>query len=580
MREDFNNNENGTMNNNEVTNSQETMQNNQTTSSQENVQDNLQNNATTEQTYDFTLVNEQEKTNSEHSQEAPEKMQGEVVNNVTENQQTTSDYNYWQSQADNQTASSNEATYTSATYGYTSNQNQAENVAFTKEEKKQKNKKSFGKTLGKTAVIAAVFGLVAGGVFQGVNLTVKHFNPTAPVTIETTKTEIPATQTSSKTTTDTDVSSLVENAMPSIVSITSTIEENISYFGQNLSQVAEGSGSGIIVGQNDDQLLIATNNHVIDGAKTISVCFIDNEIVEAEVKGTDSTADLAVVAVNTKDIKESTLSKIKVAKLGDSNNVKVGEMAVAIGNALGYGQSVTVGYISAKDRQVVTEKTKGKSSATSMKLFQTDATINPGNSGGALLNLNGEVIGINSVKYASTDVEGMGYAIPTSSAIPIINDLMNREVLKETEKGYLGITGTDITENNNIYNMPTGVYVYEVAKGSAAEEGGMKVGDIIYKINDTEISTIDAVKEKVNNTRVGTKIKVYAKRNDNGEYKDVELEVTLKGADSLNKLENSKNSDTNTQQNQQQQVPNNNPNSSEGYDADDLLRDFLENFGN
>ncbi|MSS62702.1 S1C family serine protease [Velocimicrobium porci] len=542
-----------------------------------NGENNLQNDESLKETYDFTLVNSPESKTSED-------------NNSTKDSQTASDYNYWKAQVEEQTPKTEQTSYQAPAYGYDSDnfsQSQTESTAFTvedKEVKDKKQKKGFGRTLGRTAAIAAVFGLVAGGVFQGTNLAVSHFNSSNPVTIESTKTgsSVTATTTSSKSTSSTDdtsVANLVENAMPSIVSITSTVEENINYFGRNLSQQAEGSGSGIIVGQNDNQLLIATNNHVIDGAKTISVCFIDNEVVEAEVKGTDSSADLAVVAVNVKDIKESTLKEIKVATLGDSDDVKVGEMAVAIGNALGYGQSVTVGYISAKDRQVAVENSSSKSSSTSMKLLQTDAAINPGNSGGALLNLKGEVIGINSVKYASTDVEGMGYAIPISTAIPIINDLMNREVLTENEKGYLGITGTDITENNNIYNMPTGVYVYEVAKDSAAEEGGMKVGDIIVKINDREISSIEAVKEKVNSLKVGTKITVVVKRNDNGEYKEVKLNITLKGSGSLSSLDNnSKNSDTTTQNNQQ--APNSSQDDSQSYSADDIFKNFIENFGN
>lgn len=520
------------------------------------------------QDYGFTLV---------ETPVTEETTSNEILN-------SSSDYNYWDAKASEQTQ---DTTYQSTSYDYDASQNQN----YAKEEREPENKKTkkkggFGKTLAKTAAIAAVFGLVSGGVFQGVNVAVNGTNSTEPVTIESTKTNnsVSATNTSATKTNPTSVANLVENAMPSIVSITSTIKENINYFGKNLSQEAEGSGSGIIVGKNDDQLLIVTNNHVIDGATTISVCFIDNEIVEAEVKGTDSSADLAVVAVSTKDIKSSTLEKIKVATLGNSDDVKVGEMAVAIGNALGYGQSVTVGYIGAKDRQVATE-TKGSSSASTMKLLQTDAAINPGNSGGALLNLNGEVIGINSVKYASTDVEGMGYAIPISSAIPIINDLMNREVLEETEKGYLGISGADITEDNNIYNMPTGVYVAEVAEGSAAEEGGMKVGDIIVKINDTEVTSINSVQEKVNNTKVGTKITVIVKRSDNGEYKELKLDITLKGSDSLNSLNNgSASSDSNSQsgrssEENSQQAPQDNQN-EQGYDADDIFRNFIDNFGN
>lgn len=525
--------------------------------------------------YGFTLVD----TPSEETEaKEVETVTNEVSRQHTAYQSPSSDYNYWDTKASEQTQNADSNSY----YNYNSSQSQSDTTSETESPKKKK-KGGFGKTLAKTAAIAAVFGLVSGGVFQGVNLTVEHFNPTEPVTIESTKTNttVPTTNTSSTKTSNTSVAALVKNAMPSIVSITSTIKENINYFGRNLSQEAEGSGSGIIVGKNDDQLLIVTNNHVIDGATTISVCFIDNEIVEAEVKGTDSSADLAVVAVNTKEIKESTLEKIKVAALGNSDDVEVGEMAVAIGNALGYGQSVTVGYIGAKDRQVATETSSKGASASTMKLLQTDAAINPGNSGGALLNLNGEVIGINSVKYASTDVEGMGYAIPISSAIPIINDLMNREVLAETEKGYLGIKGNDITEDTNIYNMPLGVYVSEVAEGGAAEKGGMKAGDIIVKINDTEVTSINSVQEKVNSTKVGTKITVVVKRSDNGEYKDVKLNITLQGADSLDKFndESSSESESESSRSRNRQNQEDSQNEQE-YDANDIFRDFIENFGN
>lgn len=434
---------------------------------------------------------------------------------------------------------------------------------------KKDRKPGFGLKLAKIAAGAAVFGLVSGGVFQGVDIATDYFRGD-----DTTKVQTPVTTTTTienGTQNETDVTQLVKNAMPSMVSITSTVTTNYSYFGQQFSDNQEGSGSGIIVGMNNKELLVATNNHVIEGANTIQVSFIDNESVEAEVKGTDSTADLAVVSIPLENIKESTLQSIKVATLGDSENVQLGERVIAIGNALGYGQSITVGYISATERQV---SVSSGQNANVMTLLQTDAAINPGNSGGALLNMNGEVIGINSVKYADTNVEGMGYAIPISSATPIINELMNYEKLTDDEKGYLGITGTDITEENNLYNMPTGVYVYELAQNGAADKAGMQKGDIITAINGNAVTNMEAVKQKVNNTRIGTDITVTVMRNENGDYVEKELTVTLQGQDSLGSL----NTEEKTQQ---QQVVPGAPEEGQGNSfGNGLLDDFLQQFGN
>ena len=439
----------------------------------------------------------------------------------------------------------------------------------------REKKPGFGVKLVKVAAVAAVFGLVAGVVFQGVDMAADYFRGGEEITIQT---PVAATTTNDGSAGEqTDLTQLITNSMPSMVSITSTITTNYSYFGQQFSEDQEGSGSGIIVGMNNKELLVATNNHVIADATAIQVCFIDNEIVKAEIKGTDSTADLAVVSIPLEDIKESTLQSIKVATLGDSENVLLGEKVVAIGNALGYGQSITVGYVSATDRQVTVSSGQ---SANTMTLLQTDAAINPGNSGGALLNMKGEVIGINTVKYADTSVEGMGYAIPISSATPIINELMNYEKLSEDEKGYLGITGTDVTESNNLYNMPNGVYVYDLAKDGAAAKGGMQKGDIITKINGNAVTNMEAVQQKVNNTRVGTEITVTVMRNENGEYIEKELKVVLQGKESLKSLttENEKN----TESQQPQRSPQEN---QEGYYEENpfgngLLEDFLERFGN
>lgn len=344
----------------------------------------------------------------------------------------------------------------------------------------------------------------------------------------------------------TDLTKVVDQCMPSIVSITSTVTSSYNTYFGTYDKDSTGSGSGIVLKISDDEVLVVTNNHVISEAKKIMVGFYgadsEKDMVEATVKGTDSTRDLAVVLVKTKDIPKDILSNIAEAELGSSDDAKVGEMSIAIGNSLGYGQSLTVGYISAKDRKVEVEE-------GSMTLLQTDAAINPGNSGGALLDINGKLIGINSAKYADTSVEGMGFAIPISDAISVINELMNREVLTEEEKGYLGITGKNITEEvqKQYPNFPIGVYVYEVSEDGAAKDAGIMVGDVIVGIDDTEILTIEELAEKINSYRVGTELTLKVLRYEKGEYKEHKIKVTLKGKDTLNSLEsNRSNSQENT----------------------------------
>jgi serine protease Do len=323
------------------------------------------------------------------------------------------------------------------------------------------------------------------------------------------------------------VSDVIDTTIPSIVSINSTATQPTDWFGQQYDQEVEGSGSGFIVGKNDEELLIATNNHVVAGTSKITVIFTDGSEADAVIKGTDATADLAVVAVDITKLKKETLDAIQIAKLGSSDEVKVGEMAIAIGNALGYGQSVTVGYISAKDREVEVADAYS-SDSKKMILLQTDAAINPGNSGGALLNSEGEVIGINTIKYANTEVEGMGYAIPISRATPIINELMNREILEEDEQGYLGIIGNDVTEDvASFYNMPVGVFVNELSEGGAAKKAGLASGDIIIKVDDMEVTAITQLRDYVNSIRVGTEVEITYMRNTNGEYKEDKVKVTL-----------------------------------------------------
>lgn len=402
------------------------------------------------------------------------------------------------------------------------------------------------KKVGVCASLAVVFGIVAAICFQGVCYFSSHV---LGINVAALDTELAYTTDHvnyTKAVTDTaigtlDVSGIVQHTMPSIVAITSTEEGENYYdlFGQYYQgQDTTSCGSGFIVGKNATELLIATNNHVIEGAKTISVQFIDDEVYEAKTKGTDSTADLAVVAVKLTDIKSSTMKQIRAASLGDSSESKVGEMVVAIGNALGYGQSVTVGYISAKDREI-TESSQTGNGDNKIRVIQTDAAINPGNSGGALLNMRGEVIGINSAKIADSAVEGVGYAIPISEATPIIDELMNKEVLTASQKGYLGISGKTVSAEAASYNVPEGVYVSDVADGGAADKAGIKQGDIITAINDVKVTTMESLKEKANSYKKGTKVIITLQRNDIGGYQEKKVEVILQGESSLNSLPNS-----------------------------------------
>lgn len=397
----------------------------------------------------------------------------------------------------------------------------------------KKKRKGTGKfpSFMKTISFALVFGLVAGCTFQGFNygynkffnqdaISANDINNTAGKSLMNTSN--PVVTTSSSNISSSDVAQIVENTMPSIVSISVTVTQNVSdFFGRVYKDKATGSGSGIIIGQNNKEVLIATNNHVVDGAETVTITFADNETAKATVKGTSASSDLAVVAVDMKSLSQDTKSKIKIAALGDSDSLKVGEMAIAIGNALGYGQSVTVGYISAKEREVSVED-------SSMKLLQTDAAINPGNSGGALLNSRGEVIGINSVKYASAEVEGMGYAIPISKAVPIITSLMNQESIPESKQAYLGVMGSDITEDiAKSYNMPEGVYVGEVTKKSPAAKAGLYPGSIITELNGRDATTMEKLQEILTSTRAGEKATLKVKVLENGEYVEKTLDITL-----------------------------------------------------
>lgn len=386
------------------------------------------------------------------------------------------------------------------------------------------SKSEKGKGVKKVAKLvggAAVFGLVAGCVMVGVNVVGSKVTGTEPAA--TTEIATVATASKEKSETTTDVADVVENVMPSIVSVTNKSVQTVQSWFRSYEQEVTGAGSGIIIGQTKDEVLVVTNNHVINDATEITITFSDDTSVAATVKGVDSVSDLAVVAVKTSDMEKDTLSTIKVAALGSSDDLRVGESAIAIGNALGYGQSVTVGYISALDREVEAED------ASTMKMLQTDAAINPGNSGGALLNEKGEVIGINSAKYVDSTVEGMGYAIPISVAIPIINDLMNQEIIEEDEQGYLGIQGNDITEEYaQGFGMPKGVYVVKILEDSPANDCGLKAGDIITKFAGRDISSMENLQSILSGKKAGEEVELIIQRNnEKGEYEEVSLKVTL-----------------------------------------------------
>ena len=381
----------------------------------------------------------------------------------------------------------------------------------------------------KLVCAGVAFGLVASVTFQTGNYVgTKVFGTTTAngKTAKTAQTVDGAKLTTSSSSTGTsDVATIAKNAMPSIVSITNmSVQEVQSFFGGTQQQESTSVGSGIIIGQTDSELLILTNNHVVEGNEKLTVSFVDNESVEANVKGTDSTKDLAVVAVKISDVKDSTMDEIAVATMGDSSKLEVGEQVVAIGNALGYGQSVTSGIVSATERTL-----DGYEGGT---LIQTDAAINPGNSGGALLNSNGEVIGINTAKVATDSVEGMGYAIPISDASDTIQNLMNQETktkVSEAEQGYLGIQGVDVSdESAKMYNMPTGVYISDVVKNGGAQQAGLTKGSVITGLEGTTISDMNSLKEQLQYYRVGDKVKVTVQvPGNNGEYTEKTVEVTL-----------------------------------------------------
>ncbi len=450
-----------------------------------------------------------------------------------------------------------------------------------------------GRKFGTVVATAVVFGLVASAVFQGTNYVGSKLNPQGKKSVQVQSTQTISQNKSSdseesvsgSTEGTSSVSQVAQNAMPSIVSIVGVSVQEIpqiyQYFGYGQQQETQSSGSGIIVGQNDTELLIATNNHVVSGTNSLTVCFTNQDgsavtgngdvektsaegesgstnqdgqdsslddvqsgAVSAQIKGTDADNDLAVISVKLEDIPEDVLSEIKVATIGDSDSLQMGEQVVAIGNALGYGQSVTSGYVSALNRQVSSDDTDGT-------FIQTDAAINPGNSGGALLNMKGELIGINSAKIASDEVEGMGFAIPISKAEPILDEMMNQEtrykVEDEDKAAYIGITCENVTSDvNQMYGIPQGVYVDTVVEGGPAEEAGIKKGDVITKIDGTAIDAYKDLVDRLEYYEAGETVELEVYRAQDGEYNAQKISVTL-GA---KKDAPSTNSSSNQQQNE------------------------------
>lgn len=424
------------------------------------------------------------------------------------------------------------------------------------EPKKQPGKRNgngarWAKKIGAVALSAVLFGGVAGGVFTGVTYatgaTAKaQSTQTDSSKQETTKTTLQTTTSSGSTGSSAsgqsslDVSSIAKNAMPSIVAITNkSVQEVQDYFSMfsrgsgTQEQEVESQGSGIIIGQNDSELLIATNNHVVEDADTLSVCFVDDQAYEATVKGTDADNDLAVIAVKLSDISDDTMSQIKIAEIGDSDQLQVGEQVVAIGNALGYGQSVTTGVISALNRKI-----DSSNSEEGTSLIQTDAAINPGNSGGALLNMRGEVIGINSNKIGGSSIEGMGYAIPISTARPIIEDLMERQTrtkYSEEERGYLGISCINVTSDlSENFSMPQGIFVAQVYSGTGAEAAGLVRGNIVVAFDGVTVQNQEELTKQMQYYKAGESVEITIMVNSANGYQQKNVTVTLSSYDQIN----------------------------------------------
>ena len=423
--------------------------------------------------------------------------------------------------------------------GYTTYQMGGSNGSNTEPKNTKKHGGYFRKAMVSVS-LGLFFGLFAGigfyAVQQGTGM-LKTGTDTAVVSEVASEAATESSQSTPQLATnvtyvESDVSDVVEKVMPAMVSIVNNFTETANVFGLQYTQEEVASGSGIIVGKTDDELLIVSNNHVVESADTLTVTFIDGSEAQAQVKGLDSDMDLAVIAVSLNDLSDDTKNAITVATLGSSDDLKLGEPVIAIGNALGYGQSVTNGIVSALNREITLENgSTGLENGSTGTFIQTNAAINPGNSGGALLNMNGEVIGINSNKIGGTAVEGMGYAIPITSASPIIADLMERQTrtkVAEDEVGYIGISLQEVTSQiSQMYNMPEGIYVVSVEEGSAAANAGIMKGDIITKFDGSSISSYSDLQKTLQYYAAGDSATITVQRPQNGEYVSVELNLTL-----------------------------------------------------
>lgn len=455
------------------------------------------------------------------------------------------------------------------TYNYTSSYHTYGTCSTTTDTVPPKKKKHPFLKAVKWVACAACFGVIAGAAFWGTSYAAKELfgvqlfgtqsadnasnTGSDGVAVSANGTPVNITLGTASTIEGVEnpaenvVVQVVEQNLAGTVAVTSTVIETTSFWGQRYQEEARLSGSGFIVGKNDTELLIATNNHVVADATKIEVTFIDDAVLEAVVKGTDTNADLAIIAVPLETITNETLSAIRIVTLGNSDDLRLGEMAIAIGNALGYGQSVTVGYISAIDRTVTVD-------GNQMTLLQTDAAINGGNSGGPLFNTKGEVIAINTAKYADTDVEGMCFAIPISRAIPILNELMSRETLTEEDQGFLGVSSRSVSSDmNTYYGWPIGAYINSIVEGSPAEECGLYVGDIVTAVNSISISTNTELVSAISSYRYGTTVELTVQRMVNGKYEEIKLNATL-----------AKKADYNTDSTQQSDTSNNSQNDSGG----------------
>ena len=443
-------------------------------------------------------------------------------------------------------------------------------------QQKKKHKRSMN-VYAKVICCAILFGAISGGMVLGSFMIGKNaVKTTATTNLETnaaklsTSTDSKKSDSSSSTDGAYTVAEIATQCKSSVVAITNqSVQEVQTMFG-TMQQQSTGSGSGVIIGKNDTELLIATNNHVVSGAESLTVCFNDDKdaVFDAKIKGTDADNDLAVIAIKLSDISEDVLNSISIATLGDSTQMEVGDQVVAIGNALGFGQSVTTGIISAVDREVTIDD-------TTATLMQTDAAINPGNSGGALFNMKGEVIGINSAKYASDQVEGMGFAIPMAKAQGIIEKLMNQETRDKltSDYGFLNITGQDVTsEEAEKYNVPEGVYVSGTTDGGAAAKAGIQRGDIITKLGNTTITSISQLKDELQYYKAGETVEITVQRNSDGKgYQEQTLKVTLDNASEQQTNTTSQSNSSQSDSNGQYSIP--------GYGNNDSSNSLEQFFG-